>query len=370
MSWLNRMGSGLLLAVVVGTSQAVEVENMYEVQLPVTDQNQNSRQAAFELGFVEVLVRVSGTTTVPPKLGQASSFVQQYRYVPVEQSETAVPPKLGDVVITHNLWLRFDEAAIKKLLRSNGLPVWGTQRPAVLVWLAVRDGPSRYILGGQDISPIRDAVVAEGVRRGLPLIWPAYDEKDSKLVAFTDVWGGFFEQVTQASQRYAPSATLIGRMDWQKKGGWQINWSLLQDGKQLNWQQRSTELPVLMAAGINPVADLLAGRFAVVENPLGVVSLTLQVNGVMGAEAYSQVAQYLQSLALVKQVFATTISPGQAQFRLDINGGEEDLRRTIALERILAPEAMPESAIVATDSASTTTPKVVPPVLRYRLNPS
>ena len=180
-----------------------------------------------------MLVRVSGTSTLPAKQGQASSFVQQYRYVPVEQSETAVPPKVGDVVITHNLWLRFDEAAIKKWLRSNGLPVWGTQRPAVLVWLAVRDGPSRYILGGQDISPIRDAVVAEGVRRGLPLIWPAYDEKDSQRVAFTDVWGGFFEQVTQASQRYAPSAVLIGRMDWQKKGGWQINWSLLQDGKHL-----------------------------------------------------------------------------------------------------------------------------------------
>jgi uncharacterized protein len=361
MSWLNRLGTGLLLATVASVSQAAEVQNMYEVQVPVTDQNQETRQAAFALGFAEVLVRVSGSSTLPAiNMTQASSYVQQYRYVPVEKPEIAVPVKAGEPVMTHNVWLRFDEAAIKKLLRSNGLSVWGSQRPDVLVWLAVRDGPSRYILGRNDVSPIRDAVAAQGVRRGIPLIWPLYDDKESKKVAFTDVWGGFFEQVSQASQRYNATAILIGRMDWQKKAGWQIDWSLLQDGKQLNWQQRSTELPVLMAGGINPVADLLAARFAVIENPTGVASLTLQVNGVTGAEAYTQVEQYLRSLALVRQVFATNISPGQVQFRLDINGGEADLRRIIALERTLTPEGVTELP---------TAPAVAAPViLRYRLN--
>jgi hypothetical protein len=343
MNWLNRVWAGLLLSGLSLTLQAAAVQNMYEVLLPVTDQHQQSRYAAFEQGFAEVLVRVSGNSNLPTiNMADAPSYVQQYRYLQLEKPGTAAVPREGELVATHSLWMQFDETAIKKLLRSNGLSVWGAQRPAVLVWMAVRDGQNRYILHEQDISPIRDAVMAEGTRRGLPLIWPSVNDKNNKSVQFTDLWGGFFESVQQASQGYAASAVLVGRMDWQKQNGWQINWSLLLNGQVQNWSQRSTELPVLMAAGINPVASQLATRFAVMETPSGVATLNILVNGVASAEAYAKVAHYLQSMALVKQVYATDISPGQAQFHLDINGGEDELRRTIALERILLPDAIPE----------------------------
>lgn len=380
MSWLNRIGSGLLLAVLAGALHAAEVQNMYEVLVPVTDQDQASRYAAFEQGFGEVLVRVSGNSKlagISPV--QAPGFVQQYRYLQLDKPTSPEPAKADAPVVTHNLWMRFDEAAIKKMLRTNGHSIWGSQRPEVLVWLAVRDGQNRYILRNQDISPIRDAVMAEGVRRGLPLIWPAYDDKDSRQVQFADIWGGFFDAVMRASQRYtAASAILVGRMDWQKKNGWQIDWSLFMDGQQTNWQQRSMDLPVLMAAGINPVADQLASRFAVVENASGVATMRLLVNGVADAESYTRVARYLQSLALVKQVYATDISPGQALFRLDINGGEDDLRRTIALERVLLPEPAPLPVMpvtpappVASDAqiVAAPVPQIMAPLpLRYRLN--
>jgi hypothetical protein len=163
----------------------------------------------------------------------------------------------------------------------------------------------------------------------------------------------------------------VGRMDWQKKSGWQIDWSLLMNGQQTNWQQRSMDLPVLMAAGINPVADQLATRFAVVENVTGVASMKVLVTGVSDAEGYTRVARYLQSLALVKQVFATDILPGQAQFQLDINGGEDELRRTIALERILLPDTTTQPVpLIPQGAALQPQPQVAaPPVmLRYRLN--
>ena len=372
MSWLNRVWSGLLLAGLSCVLHAAEVQNMYEVLLPVTGQDQDNRHIAFEQGFTEVLVRVSGSSKLAGiNTAQAPSYVQQYRYVQLEKPANPVPPKADEPVITHNLWVQFDEAAIKKLLRSNGLSVWGTQRPSVLVWLAVRDGQNRYILRNQDISPIRDAVVAEGIRRGIPLIWPIYDAKESKQVQFVDVWGGFFDSVTSASQRYtAASAILVGRMDWQKKSGWQIDWSLLMNGQQTSWQQRSMDLPVLMAAGINPVADQLATRFAVVENVTGVASMKVLVTGVSDAEGYTRVARYLQSLALVKQVFATDILPGQAQFQLDINGGEDELRRTIALERILVPDTTSQPIPLMPQSAELQPqPQLAAPtMLRYRLN--
>jgi len=188
MNWLSRVWAGLLLASLSFALHAAAVQNMYEVSLPVTDQNQDSRRAAFETGFTEVLVRVSGSSKLPGiNLAQAASYVQQYRYLLLETPEKSSPPKKGGVVATHTLWIQFDETAIKKLLRSQNLPVWGAQRPAVLVWLAVRDGQNRYILRNQDASPIRDAVNAEGQRRGLPLIWQPHREALSGCCSTTPI---------------------------------------------------------------------------------------------------------------------------------------------------------------------------------------
>ena len=121
-----------LLMVLPDVVQAEVVKRLYETSLPVVSQDQQIRQAAFEQGFIEVLVRVSGSSETPAYIDikTAARYVQQYRYLAAEKKPGQVVEP-GQPETKYNLWIRFSESKIKKLLKDNSLAIWGAQRPAV-----------------------------------------------------------------------------------------------------------------------------------------------------------------------------------------------------------------------------------------------
>ena len=326
------------------TSLAAVVSKMYEVSLPVVSQEVDIRRAAFEQAFIQVLVRVSGSSLASTSidLRSAAKFVQKYRYLALDASQAVENNNLpGMPVAKHTLWIKFNEGSIKKLLRENALPIWGQQRPSVLMWIAVRDGKNRYILRQQDQSIIKDALVKEAERRGLPVIWPRFDKRDQAIVSFPDVWGSFWDPVVRASKHYPVDAVMIGRMNW-KAGSWQVDWSLMLDGKTESWKLKALDLQLLMASGVDVATDQIASRFSVLEDVTNEGEIIVQVNGVQQLHSYAGTARYLRSLAPVKNVFATEVAADFVRFHVDVTGNKDDLRRIIALGKTLMPDEPPK----------------------------
>ena len=326
------------------TSQATVVSKMYEVSLPVVSQEVPIRRAAFEQAFIQVLVRVSGSSLASTSidLRMAPKFVQQYRYLSLDPAQNVNKDVLpGMPVAKHNLWVQFNEGSIKKLLREKGLPIWGRQRPTVLMWIAVRDGKNRYILREQDQSTIKDALTQEAERRGLPVIWPRFDKQDQAIASFPDVWGSFWDPVVRASKNYPVDAVMIGRMNW-KGGSWQVDWSLMLDGKSDSWRLKALDLQLLMASGVDVATDQIASRFSVLEDVTNEGEIVVQVNGVQQLHSYAGTERYLRSLAPVKNVFATEVAADFVRFHVDVTGNKDDLRRIIALGKTLAPDEPPK----------------------------
>ena len=368
MSFKHAFFSLICLFCLSTTVQAKLVKHMYEVSLPVVSQDKGIRKAAFEQAFIETLVRVSGSGFAPTEvnIAKAARYVQQYRYLPLppgmlpktqsptsDLEETTPPPQ-------HLLWVQFNSRAIKKLLRDNALPIWGQQRPSVLVWLAVRDGPNRYVLRAQDDSAIKNALQTEAHRRGLPVIWPHYDQQDRALLGFADIWGGFWEQISAASRRYSVDAILLGQMSW-SAGNWKIEWSMKQ-GKQPieQWQLLSDDLNILMAGGVDNSTDQIASRFSVLDSGVDEADLSVQVDGIQQLDDYARISHYLASLSQVKHVFAAQVEGQQVKFNVDLSGDKEDLQRVIALGRTLIPAALPNEVNTAKPS---------PRQLYYQLKP-
>ncbi len=381
----------LLLPQLVNASAT---KGMYEVTQPVVDQQAETRIAAFQQALIEVAVRISGSSLTPTllDLSQASRMVRQYRYQQMEQAQideyvkrtrSRVPPRF-------NLWIQLDDGKIKQMLREKGLPIWGYQRPRVLVWLAVKDGANRYILKQSDQSQIKDAVTEEAKRRGLPVVWPAYDAEEQKLLSFIDLWGQFWEPVKQASARYPVNAILIGRMAW-VRGNWQVNWSLQLEDQVHNWQLTALDLSILMNSGVGVATDHISSRFAVYADNRNDAAFILRVRNLQDIGRYARATRYLSSLAPVRNIFATDVQPGYIDFQLELNGDEEDLKRIIALGNVLLPDNTPledqQAQQENTDSVGennaanqTDTPGTVdkpmapkpelprPNVLQYRLN--
>jgi len=321
-------------------TQAEVVKQLFETTLPVVSQDRDIRQAAFEQGFIEVLVRVSGSSQAPSYIDikTAARYVQQYRYLVVEKK----PGQLVDPTqpeLKHNLWIRFSDSKIKSLLKENSLSIWGAQRPAVLLWLSVTDGRNRYILRDRDISVIKDAVEKAARRRGLPVIWPLFDEVDQKQVTYLDIRGQFWGPVLQASQRYSVDTIALCRMNWDGSR-WQVDWSLMLDKKPESWRVRAPDIESLMMNGVDLATDRVASRFAVVDT-MSEGELVVLVNGISNVTVYAKVMHYLSSIASIKQVFPAQVDQHRVRFHVDMSGEKEDLRRVIALGKVLRPDTLP-----------------------------
>jgi uncharacterized protein len=325
--------------------QASTIKRIYEVSQPVVSQEKRIRGAAFEQGLIEVSIRVSGNSLAPTQLDlkQATRLVRQYHYKTMNKAEIEAYMKNHNTLIRpkYKLWIQFDDAKVKQLLRNNGLPIWGYQRPNVLVWLAVKDGRNRYLLKKSDTSQIKTAAEQEAKRRGLPIIWPAFDAQDKKIVSFIDIWGGFLEPVKKASLRYPVDAVILGRMNW-ANGSWTVNWSLLMEGRDDNWKLSAVDLDILMGSGVGVATDQISSRFAVFADSANDGELLLRVSDLNSISKYAAASHYLSSLAPVKNVYATQINQYQVDFHIELSGDENDLKRIIALGKILVPDTRPE----------------------------
>ncbi len=327
----------VLLAVLPPPAPAARLADLYAAEVVVPGRAAADRQAALREALNEVLLRLLGSTdllqepAVRKLSGQAQRYVEQYSYRRGQPGQPdAEPPLL--------LRVRFDGVALTRALRAAGLPVWGQERPDVLVWLAVDDGRRRYLLSEQSQARAAQALRRAARRRGLPLVLPLMDLEDRRQVRFADVWGGFLEPVQQASQRYRAQVLLIGRLHRTASGGWQGRWTLLQAGAgPQGWESRGAGLQQSVEAGLGESAELLALRYAVRAGPSSGASGLLRVSGVETLADYARVQKYLESLSPVEAAQLQRVEGDSAEFGLRLNGARRSLQQVIAIGRVLAP---------------------------------
>jgi hypothetical protein len=325
----------LLLWVVPVVSTAVAA-SLFESEVVVSSQSPAERGSALHSALSEVLVRVAGRNDVldtePARalLADPGKLVQQYRYYTRPDSQ---PPVLV-------LWVRFDEASIRQGLQQQGVSYWGQERPDTLVWLAVEDRGRRYVVAADDDTDVHRQIELAARQRGVPIVFPLMDLEDQSRARFTDIWGGFFDNVLQASERYRPQAVLIGRLNRSASGGWSSRWNLQVGGEPRAWTDSRNSLAQLSQQGINTAADLLAAQFAVAGTGSGSSnSVSIEIRGVDSLADYARTNAYLETLTSVADMQLTRVSGSTLQYALRLNGSLQDLTRTVSIGSVLEPAA-------------------------------
>jgi hypothetical protein len=319
-----------------------EVSGLYEAEVQVFSQKRAERATAMSAALSEVLAKVSGRRDAAMRPGvaeavrQPAAFLQQYLYRALPESEKppAVPGEEPQLV-----FFRFDKEAIDKVLRDNGLPVWGATRPAALVWLAVEDAERRFLVSSDMPEPVRRALEREARQRGLAVVLPLLDLEDRAKLQFAEVWGGFHEPVLAASARYRTEAVLTGRMQRTPAGEWTGTWTLLQGDASRSWEARGVLAEEVVDAGMAGVVDALAARYAPSAAGQQAGVLPMVVTAVRGLRDYARVVQYLQSLQQVSRVQPMSVDGEQVGFELELRGDAAGLVQTIGLGNVLAPAA-------------------------------
>lgn len=310
--------------------RADEVRNLYEAETRVANQGVEERQRALANTFEQVLAKVSGIGAVAtePALGEALAvperYVQQFLY------KEPQPGQLG-------FWARFDQAAVNALLRKQQLPVWGSVRPATLMWLAVEERGQRRLVGANEQSEVAMAVTAQADRRGLPLHLPLLDLQDLARIQPADVWGDFRDVIQSASARYNAQAVLAAAL-LRDGDHYRARFTLYQQELALRWEQAGS-LDEVMAAGVGHATDEIAAAYT--QAVVAASDVTVQVSGIKGLRDYVRAMEYLDGLSGVSRVELVLVEGDHAVYRLTLQGTTQALVQAIALGDTLSPDPAP-----------------------------
>lgn len=321
---------GAVLALASATVFAIELPTLYTVEVPLDPEEDDSRASAYKRGLWEIVVRVTGSELPAEAQLLEEWFPDPARYV-LQFRQGA----------DETLRISYDGTAIENQLRSAGEMVWGADRPLTLVWLAVdwgqgereivaADDPERVAGASRSIDRnrlLRERVQETASRRGIPISFPLLDTEDLQNVSFTDIWGGFDEQLLQASIRYQADSILVGRV---RAGAVQRNrWTYYFGGNQQEWSGEPED-------AVNLLADTLAAEFAFDGNaPLEL--LTLNITGIDSVRAYGTIQRFLGNLSLIEDFAVQTVTGDEIQYAVRLRGDSARLRRALEISDILIP---------------------------------
>jgi hypothetical protein len=337
--WIVR--SLLIAALSMGLfAHAGEVEDLYEAQVPVRGQSEAERATALTAAFESVLVKVTGRRDAVAAPGmrealrQPMTYVQQYLYRPLPADQASAVTDPDPQRYTQVMRVRFDAQAVNGLVQRAGVPLWGRVRPTTLLWVAVEEGATRYLLAADGAEELRPLLETEARRRGLPVLLPLLDLEDRRALSFTDVWGNFRDTVLQASGRYQVAAVAVGRLLREADGRWSARWSLYHEDAAEHWSvpagNAAGDPARVLAGGADGIADLLGARYAQRSAADGDHFADLAVTGIAGLADYERAMRYLRQLDQVRELQVLMVESDNVLFRVRLGGDAGGLARTIA----------------------------------------
>jgi len=333
---MKKLGILLLISLLsVGTALAVRVATLYQGVLPVASQSPAERNQLAQDALAQVFVKVSGNKNilnnpqVKARLPAASSLMQEFSYSPA--------PSLPGNTKPYFLQLNFDPEGINKILRDAGAPIWGQNRPLLLVWLTyeVPKHPAE-IIGADSANPITIMLKQATDLRGVPVMFPAMDVEDLAQASANDIVMTNMPKLTNAAKRYASDAILVGRI-MQDANGYNTQWKLMMGTDQWGWNITGKTIPEILTTLADNIADTLAGRYALIITNAVQSNFTMKITGVVEADDFVQVMNYIKHLTPVSDVELQQITGSDMIVKVSLRGTQESFTQALVVGRKLTP---------------------------------
>ncbi|GAB5414666.1 MAG: hypothetical protein Cons2KO_22690 [Congregibacter sp.] len=320
----------MILALAPISARGEIVEDVYAASFPVEGRDAATLSRVRRRGLEEVVVKATGSAdaaelpAVAEALDQAQEFLIGYRY---EDN-----PDGG-----LSLRLDYDEAAVQRLIKSAGLPLWTVNRPPILVWLVASRDEQRSFASPEEMPEAVLALRDSFKRRGLPLQLPLFDLEDAAAISPGAAWRLSSPAIMGASQRYRGAEILSGRAAELSSGRWMGEWRFLDGGR---WRNRSVNVrsfEEFTAAGAALVADTLASRYAVAPQDELDSGHRITLRGVRDFADFTALSRAIESLEVVRRVVPESVLGDLLVLRVDADSDLQQLSRIIELDGRFVP---------------------------------
>jgi len=308
----------------------VEMESLYTVEVPLDPDSWDSEADANRAALNEVLIRMTGSADIAESEEMLDLFPNPQVFINQYQSGR------GDTRI-----VSFDGGALERVLRQTSAPIWGSDRLQTMIWLAVDWGMGeREIVGSDDQmrtpaanrtvdrnKMLRERIEAAATRRGIPIVFPLLDAEDRQRIGFSDIWGGFDEQLVAAAERYGASSVLVGRL--RPESAQANRWIWYNDGQRLDWTGEPDD-------ALNMLANAMAANEAIPGNQRG-DDIQLKISGINSVSAYGEVQRYLEKLRILDYLMINTVSAESIIYDIETRGGIDRLHIALRASGFLVP---------------------------------
>lgn len=326
-------------------ASSVEVDNLYTAKVEIKDKSASSLNNALKQAMIAVLLKVGGQESILQNSIIKKSLKKYNNYY--RQRDYLRESNQNFLVVT------FDPSKIKQLFVKADIPLWGSLRPNVIVWLVVENGFSRNILyrvtaPENSHKGLNDVIEGFSQVRGLPFTLPTVTEN----VQVADIWGRFPNQIINASNSYtleAAEAAVVLRLsnssllpELQKtldcslcqKDNFALDWSFLSDINDKNSfvfgeRLEGTDQLKLVRQALRAVTQKVYDKYA--SSTSLKKELVINVANIDTLVEYSQVREFLESLTSVVSVTLIKVNGSQQYFKLDLIGSPTTFIQTLKL---------------------------------------
>ncbi len=316
----------LLLCFASASSLAVEVTDLYQDTLTVADKSRDARLAASREALLNVLVKVSGDTAADqnPVAKERTRDISDYM-LKFEYNEKAD----GSL----NLVVKFEANKINALLKDLGLPLWGTRRPLVAIWLAIEDNWRRELVTQESYPQLEQLIYDKASRRGLPVVVPLLDLQDRAIVGIPEVWGNFSEPVERASSRYSAERSITARMYQQADSEtWILDWRFT-NAELFDTNRLMGDKQQIVADMIDSLSGGLAQEYAIDPTMIGqLATATFYLKDINNFVDIEVAKRRLESLSVVTRAVISVRTPDMVQFTVNHTGSMNDFRKALELD--------------------------------------
>ena len=339
----------LLLSLLSTQIRAEKSQNLYEVLVPVLDQTSATREQAFQQVFDGVVRKLTGrddiatSTKLSGFRAKAGTYVSQFHYQERSVAEQTAPDE------AHYLRVRFNESAINQILRQHNLPLWGADRPSMLIWVAQDIDGQRSIVTPLDFAPVRDEMTLAADNWGIPAVYPVMDFDDIGALSLSELWGLFQEPVERASKRYGANAVMAMRVWTTDKNLWSGRTLFLLNGQIYTKSYENVSPTALANAAMADVAKHMFDMFAVSAGSAADEPVTVIVDNVKSVRDYARLMNSLDSLTAVRHVAMAQVDGSRIMLRVTIDGTLQQFGHAIETVRKLRVVSTPVHAPVYED---------------------
>jgi len=324
----------LFFACVAEETSAVEVKDLYLVKIEVKGQGRTERWKATLLGFKEVLIRKSGSNSILKSYAVQQAYSKVTNYLQrVEYSSL----KNDDNENVYLISLYFEPRLIDNIIQESQMPLWGSNRPVTLLWLAIEEDFERRIIHeSHQVNSIETQIEKDSIRRGVPIILPLMDLDDELKISMSDIWGRFPSPISEASQRYSADSVLFGRIQLQGER-WNGKFGYLNQGSESSFEVSETTPELVISKMMDNIAELLCEKYCVVEETGQKNEIMMDVSDINSFAEFKQLESYLTSLSAISKIELVTIAEHRTLLKVTLLGQLESVLEGISLSQKMLP---------------------------------